>query len=280
MISWLKRKPKDPKAQLNDVLGRFELPTFSTVVLEGLRLLRNPDASFSQISAQISKDPKSTTRILAVSNSSAYALRRPVQNLDHAVALLGRAQVETLLLALATSDVLPRKKIPGYNPHTFWKEAAKRAAVAQEFARLLHPASRSEVFTAALLQEMAVPLLVQSRAEEYLPVLSEAEQAGANLNEIEAAAFGWDHAQVGGWMCEYWGFPEGLTNAIGAHHETGEDVPPAVALCALIETCEADGGNHERLYAAGKNYGLCSEEMSRVLSEGEVRANEIAAQFC
>lgn len=275
MLGWFRRKG-DPKAQLMKVLGDAQLPTFPAVVLEALSLLRNPDAQLVDISNKLVVDPGVSVKLLGVSNSAGFSLRQPVMNVEHAVALLGRSTVEGLLLGFAISAALPHNS---HTPKNFWTLAARRAVTARSLAQLLHPATQSESFTAALLQDMSLPLLANTRGAEYREVLAAANAGEQALETLERELYGWDHAHVSGWMCDSWGFPQQLTNAIGSHHEEPElGVPLSVALVSGFgATPEAEHESLiERLHST---HGLNRDAVSALLQKAAEDAGEVAALF-
>ena len=94
------------------------------------------------------------------------------------------------------------------------------------------PRDRGICFTAALLQDMAVPLLADARPDAYGPIL-EASAGTPLLQKLEQETLGLDHSEVAGWLCDTWEFPTGLAEAIRAHHAP-EDAPLAVRISALI----------------------------------------------
>ena len=143
MLGWFAKRKTDPKRVLDQVLGKFELPSFPVVVAEAMRQLRDPDQSLSDIATGLQRDPKVTVRILNLANSPAYSLRHPVRNVQHAVSLLGRSEVEALLLSVAVRGALP-KTPRWFDDARFWQASARRAASARALAVKLHPSTASE----------------------------------------------------------------------------------------------------------------------------------------
>jgi HD-like signal output (HDOD) protein len=278
MIGWFKRKKRDPKVDLAQILGRYRPPTFPKVVLDSLAQLRRPDVGLDRVSRLLSADPGVSVHLLKLANASAYALKREVRNVEHAVSLLGRGETEALLLTVAVKNVLPSKKQPGFDPVSFWRAAARRAATARALADVLHPATRSESFTAALLQDMALPLLLEARGAEYRAVLDDWRQTGRDLSDIESTAFGWNHAHVAGWLCEEWRFPAALSNAIGAHHEEDSSIPASVSLVAMLRE-ETDTPSEEFLEKARGLHALAPDDVTALVCHAFEEAESLATRF-
>jgi len=90
MLGFFKRKKLDPKRRLAESLGELELPSFSTMTVSALRLLRDPKSSTAAIAEAIESNPGVVVRLLRMVNSAAYGLAQRVDRVGHAVNLLGR----------------------------------------------------------------------------------------------------------------------------------------------------------------------------------------------
>jgi HD-like signal output (HDOD) protein len=283
MLNIFKKKQIDPKEQMKAVLGEYQLQSFPVIVMNALEKVRDADASNPEISDLVATDPGLSVRLLTTVNSAAYALRHKVSNVDHAVSLMGRGELESVLISMAVHEVMPADNIPGFDAHRFWGAAARRAALARGLADLIDPSSRSESFTAALLQDMAIPILAQQRAEDYGPVLERWHANGADLATLEREAFGWDHATVAMWMCDDWGFPDRIAEAIGAHHGTDDNelvALPAVSLVSVLrEQDDATSGVEQLIENACENYNLPEEQVIELVDSSFAAAEDISRMF-
>ena len=204
MLNFFKKKQINPKEQMKAVLGDYELPSFPIIVMSAMEKVRDADSSNSEISELVASDPGLSVRLLTTVNSAAYALKHKVNNIDHAVSLMGRGELESILISVAVHEVMPKENIPVFDAQRFWGAAARRAALARRLADQIDPSSRSESYTAALLQDMAIPILAQQRADDYGPVLEHWYANGFDLVTLERETFDWDHATVAMWMCDDW----------------------------------------------------------------------------
>lgn len=276
MLSWFAKRKTDPKRVLDEVLGKFDLPSFPVVVSEAMRQLRDPEQSLHEIATGLMRDPKVTVRILNLANSPAYSLRHPVRNVQHAVSLLGRSEVEALLLSVAVRGVMP-KTPRWFDDARFWQASARRAACARALATKLHPSTANECFTASLLQDMAVPLLVKAR-KEYRAVRESWATGDEELGDLERETLGFDHATIAAAMSERWGFPAKLTAAIGGHHEEDEDIPAAVRIVAQLEEIdEADEDLDVIVSVAHEDFGLNEDQVESLVEESFQEADQVAA---
>ena len=282
MLNIFKRKKIDPKEQMRAVLGDYKLPSFPVIVMNALEKTRDADASNSEIAELVATDPGLSVRLLTTVNSAAYALRHKVNNVDHAVSLMGRGELESILISMAVHEVMPSENIPLFDAHRFWGAAARRASLARGLANLIDPSAHSESFTAALLQDMAIPVLAQQRADDYGPVLENWYANGMDLASLERERFDWDHATVAMWMCDDWGFPDRIAEAIGAHHGTDDDeltALPAVSLVSVLREHEEASGVEQIVENAYENYNLPRDQVVKLVDTCFSAANDISRMF-
>jgi len=305
MLGWLRRRRDDPRTLLREALPGFELPTFRAIVLDAMGALRQPETSLADVGSIVGRDPGLTARVLRVANSPAYGLRHDVRSVEHAASLLGRSQLEALLVGVAVGEQLPRRPVGGHDPVRFWRAAARRATAARRLAGELHPTTRGESFTAALLQDMAVPLLAQARGNVYGGILDAWRAGDGSLAAIETDRMGFHHAHVAGAMAQHWGLPDALVTAVGAHHDAppsdegsaaeghpdeSDGLPAAVTLVAYLAE-EPDGGASDPGGAAAvpgaealiedayARHGLARERTASLLDAAFAEADEVARGF-
>jgi HD-like signal output (HDOD) protein len=215
-----------------------------------LTLLRDPERSMPEIAKALSQDAALSVAVLRQANSPAAGLRRAVPNVQHAVSLLGRATVESIVVTEMVRDAVPSRSAPGFEPQRFWAAASRRSNIARELAGILDPGNAMVAATASLLQDIAVPLLVHRQSDNYAPVLQRWHADGGDLSEQERDTFGWDHSNVGEWLCKAWDLPAELTELIGAHHSPESCAAPVALVAARGE--EPSDDDIDRLVALGE----------------------------
>ena len=68
MLNMFKKKPLDPKAELQAVLGGYELPSFPALIMHALDKVRVENASLSEIAELVAADPGLSERLLKTVN--------------------------------------------------------------------------------------------------------------------------------------------------------------------------------------------------------------------
>jgi len=249
--------------------------------LHALSALRDEDATLDRISETLNVDPGISVRVLSMVNSAGYGLCAPVDDLRQAVQLVGRASLESLLISMGVRRALPQNA-KGVDSKSFWKAAALRAAAARRLAEILHPRDAQRAFTAALLQEMAVPMLAERQGAAYVAILDRWREGGPGLHELEREEFGCDHTELGLLMCQAWELPESLAVAIGGHHdEPGDEdaVPHAVLLSGFLRESGTEDGTDDLLAAARDRHGMAPETVTGLLDASLEDAEDLARLF-
>ncbi len=281
-----KRKKQDPSQALKEMLENYELPSFPKSVMKVLELLREPDAPISDISKLIEADPGMHVTVLKTVNSAAFGLSRKIGNIQHAISLLGRNRLESIILPIAVKNAVPRIELYCLNQQDFWKISAMRACLAKAIAGFLHPTSQAECFTAGLLQDMAVPVLLHIKEQKYCMTLETwNEDKGVSLEKLERETFGLDHQGVGALMAEKWQFPQYLLEAILYHHSTdgaNTSIPKAVTAVSQIRYRQELAGeacDDSMLEILRETLDVSSTASEKILEKANREASEFYSIF-
>ncbi len=263
-----------PQHDFTETLKGYEPPSFPALVSQALSELGDPECEIGSVADLIERDPGASARVLRLVNSAAMSPRSTITSIHHASMMLGKNQLEALLISVGAQGVLPNPTCASFEHRRFWATSARRAMLASALAERTDPTRRSENFTAALLQDMAVPVLAL-RADLYGDVLEHWHRSSDDLADIETSNYGWHHGMVASWMGTKWNFPQEFTHFMGQHHgpEATADLLPAFVVSPIRES-DADGD--ELVIAAGATLlNLGSAEMAELM----VTADEAAARF-
>ncbi len=269
----------DPQKKIKQILKGYELPSFPAVIMQILQKIRSPYSSVSSIADSLSLDPGLSVKLLGIANSAAFSPTKKVENLTQAIALVGISQLESMVLGVGVAKGMPKQTCQWHDPGEFWLASARRAILASDLSRMMCPAKESECFTAAFLQDMALPFLACHRSEDYDPIFKKWHLEGGDLAELEKGQLDWDHTEVASWICAQWGLPENIAASIRGHH--GATVPDhqalgPVRLVAILREDEANLGIDELIVAATNDYGLDEENVRAMIPAAFEKAKELA----
>lgn len=243
-----------------------------------LSKLRDPDIPVQSISTDLEIDPGLHVKVLRTVNSVAFGLANKVNSVSHAISLLGRSRLESLVLSVVTKDTIDRGLVPGwFDMKTFWLSASRRAALARGIAQRLHPETQAEAFTVGLLQDMAVPLMAAVKGEDYREIYqSWQKQDGVELANLENERFGICHPTLGAGLAESWGFPEELVDHVSGHHDkTAKEGNLAIQVASLIKDNPGPLDIQALATRANAELNLDQNLMIELISSTEKEASEL-----
>ena len=234
------------RIHLKKLLANVDLPALPQSAIRLVELAGDPKNGPSELAVPIESDAGLTGQLLKFVNSSHFGFAQEIPSVRLAVVLLGIRTVKNFALWNAVFSMLPNPKCGPFDLKLLWQDSLRRAL----FARAVATNGEAEdVFVAALLQDMAIPLLAQELPEQYGEFLDARESGRKRLSDIEAEEFGWTHADAAAVMARVWKFPKQLTELIESHtriHEVFDssnatDSMFSVVLSALLPTsCDAD----------------------------------------
>jgi HD-like signal output (HDOD) protein len=219
-----------------------DIPPLPSAVTRLIAEINQPEPNINQMVKLISSTPEIAAKIIQTVNSALFSPRIPITNVKHAVTLLGLQHIRTIALAYATMEALPKPKSDLFDHEAFWTDSLLRAIMSRSFSKKTLRSHMEEAFTASLLSDLALPVLLSVWREYYEPVIEEWKQSPRRLSEIEREHFGWDHAQAGAWIAQSWEFPEEMVCYLGAHnlsrekineHELGDTIAAPMAVAAI-----------------------------------------------
>jgi HD-like signal output (HDOD) protein len=271
------RKLSEQAAIATGDFGRMfrelEIPSLPQAATACLEMAGDEDADVGKIAGAISSDPGISARVLRMVNSAHFGIPNRIGNVRQAVAMLGLGRIRSLVLGCGAIEALPRRG-EGFDPEAFWRTSLQRSVFAEVLAREICRGSEGEAFTGALLQDMALPILLCKWGKHYRPVYESAVSSGRDLVLVEREELSWTHAEAGAWMARNWGFPDVLVCCVGLHHATLDEIAAldlggspvaAVSVSSRVPdaatVCRGELGFSEEKYR-----GVC-EEVDRACEE-------------
>lgn len=264
-----------PPAALREVLGSRRLPSFPSRHQRILDELRRDGENPAPVVEAISMDPAVSVRVLRMANSAAFGLRKPVESIHRAVVLLGRRRLEALVIGLGVARAVPRHRVGPLDRVAFWAAATRRAAIARRLSQEVLPAQTAMLFTAALISDVAVPLLAGIRPRIYADLFRATQKDNIPLEVVERETFGWTHADVAGWLTTEWALPSTLVQLVATHHDampkdrSEAGIVRAAALAAGSLGLEPDPTRRSALATAAcwHHLGIIPDTTQRILGE-------------
>jgi HD-like signal output (HDOD) protein len=207
----------DTRIDLRKMLSGAQLPALPQSAIRLLELSQNPDNGPAEFAVPIESDPGLTGQVLRFLNSSYFGFVQEISSVKLGIALVGIRTIKNFALWSAVFSLMPNPKCGPFDLKSLWQDSLRRAIFARRFGKLLGLVETEDLFTAALLQDMAIPLLAKEMPHHYQELLDKRDGGNVRLSDLELDRFGWTHAVAGGIMARGWKLPEGFAALVEMH---------------------------------------------------------------
>jgi len=232
-------RTKTAHPDLQQTLAKTQLAALPQSAIRLLELSRDPASGPAQYAAPIEADPGLAGQVLKFVNSSYFGFSRKISSVKVGITLVGARTIKNFALWNAVFSLVPNPHCGPFDLRSVWQDSLRRALFARTVARSRGLKTTEDIFTAALLQDMAVPVLAKEFPDIYVKLLAAREQGRRRLSSLEQASFGWTHGQAAGQLARQWNLPDEFASLIECH--AGGDggwpdelAPAIVALSALL----------------------------------------------
>jgi HD-like signal output (HDOD) protein len=220
--------------------------------------LSQPSVTAGEIGDIINADAAIASKVLQITNSAFFRLRKPVVRIKDAVTYLGFATIRNLVLS---AEIFSQWKIPqdllDVDPERLQNHAQNTAAACKSLAG--GRVSGDDAWIAGLLHDIGYWILVQECPKELARALQLSREQGLPLFECERRTVGATHAEIGAYLLGLWGLPYTVVEAVALHHTPtavtshGYDLLGALAVShALLEPA----GGHALNTGGEANMGI------------------------
>jgi len=195
------------------------LPTLPDIVQKLITLIQDERTSASDLSKLISYDQAISLRLLKVANSAYYGFLKEVATIQHAIVILGFDEVKRLSLGIGMINF-----ISGMHDVSFrllqdlWRHSVG-CSLATQIISIKTGVNSDITTTAALLHDIGKLVLDNVFTSEYRSVMNRVKAESIYAVNAEKNIFGFDHADVGLWVCSKWKLPPALILPIAYHHQ-------------------------------------------------------------
>jgi len=216
-----------------------QIPAFPPIVLRLIDLLSQEGTETSVLVREIAAEPTLSAQILRLANSPLFGLTAQVDTIHQAVVTLGFIRVQTLVMAVATTNYM-KGAMRTEALQKCWRHTLASAVLCRELARAasLGP---DRAYTFGLLHDIGRLGLLVAYPDAYESLLQAADRDAVSLLDLEKKRFGLDHCEAGRQLVEQWKLPPEFCIVAGRHHDPPSGAPPdfltlAHAACRLADT--------------------------------------------
>ena len=205
--------------EFRKILNVDQLPAMPHSALSVLQLDNDvAKVNINDLVRPIESDPGLAAQVLKFLNSSYFGFQSTISNIKQGIALVGIRIVKNFVLWKAVFSLIPKSKHAGFDVGLLWQDSLRRAMFSRFMLMEQKKGDPEIAFAGALLQDMAIPLLLKQNPEIYDKVLNKLTlDPTARLSTLEREAFGWTHADAAGFLGRNWKLPPPLVAIIENH---------------------------------------------------------------
>lgn len=199
------------------------LPPIPTVMAELVQALKDEETDLNVVGKIIAKDPSMSVNVLKVANSAFYRLSVKVNDIEHAVRLLGTKEIASLCIACMAGRTL--KAPAGHKTmdiRKFWHHSVATVVIAKGLCSGLKIQAQSNIYLAGLIHDVGKIILDRFMHDAYQEIIKITYNEGISMTEAELRVIGESHSRVGGWLMEAWNFPSSFAKIADYHHAVME----------------------------------------------------------
>jgi putative nucleotidyltransferase with HDIG domain len=186
-----------------------------------VEVLQDPQFDLEQVARIVSQDVGLTAKLLKLVNSAALGLAQPIHSIPDAVALVGAARLQSLVMSAWAFSFADEKMCRGFSPAAEWNHALAVAQAAENLAReqRADPTLMESAFVAGILHDVGKVMLAANSPDAYAGILALARKQSQPLWRTETQVLGYSHAEVGGCLLGLWGLDLVIVEAVSRHHQ-------------------------------------------------------------
>jgi HD-like signal output (HDOD) protein len=179
--------------------------------------LSQPTVTAGEVGDIVNADAAIASKVLQITNSAFFRLRKPIVRIKDAVTYLGFATIRNLVLS---AEIFSQWKNPqnplSVDPEQLQNHAQLAAAACKSLAG--GRASPDDAWLAGLLHDIGYWVLVQECPDELGQALELSRNQHLPLFECERLTTGATHAEIGAYLLGLWGLPYSIVEAVALHH--------------------------------------------------------------
>jgi HD-like signal output (HDOD) protein len=204
--------------RIQDIGRLVSLPQTTYTLLS---LLMDEKTFPRDLQVVVEQDPALAAKVISLSNSSYYSLRRPVSTIERAINVIGFKELEFMAMGLGLSETFDLSQVPdGFDGQALWLHSLSVAWISRELALLTKAVDPSEAMITGLLHELGIIILVSKFPVQFQQIM-ELILAGMTFVEAESA-LGLRHDILGYLLAKNWGLPPVFQAGILYHHRPRE----------------------------------------------------------
>ncbi|MBI4651422.1 HDOD domain-containing protein [Candidatus Desantisbacteria bacterium] len=218
------------------ILKMDKMPTIPSLYLKLQDIMKSEDFSFNEIAKIIENDVTMTAKILQYVNSAYFGLRYRIYDILHAVTYLGLETLKSIILTLNVFCEFTDEEMEKFSIQNLYNHSLRVSCLVSSIIQITATEDRSaeESIVAGMLHDIGKLIFIKNKPEIYTEIFQINKDKGTPLHTLENQYFGVNHAEVGSFLTEIWGFSPNLIDAINKHHNPHNALKPPLNINSAV----------------------------------------------
>ncbi|MCH2156891.1 MAG: response regulator [Opitutales bacterium] len=207
--------------QLKGFIGQTEsLPTPPKLYRDLVDTIQGEACDVSEISRILESDPALVGKILKTVNSSCFGFGSRISNCEQAVAALGVETIRALILKEEVFSILSDSLSQMFDLEKWRSRSLKVARLSRSIFKDKNEDNSlaDDAFIAGMLLNIGETILLTYNPYKYIILHDTYPQDSDKKFRAEEEIFGENHATVGAYLLQLWGFAYEVGEAVASHH--------------------------------------------------------------
>ncbi len=197
------------------------IPALPKALMELLNEIQSPSGSVAGLARIIGSDVGLSAQVLKIANSGFFRTANTVNDVSHAVRLLGFESIRALVVM---GSVFEAFKASGVDLEAAAKLQERSLSIGQVARRIAVSEAMGQVAAeqaqcAGMLAHIGSLILSGTYGPKVSEIRGEIDRSGAGVAEVEHKYLGVNHAELGAALLDLWEFPGDVVEAVLFHHE-------------------------------------------------------------
>jgi putative nucleotidyltransferase with HDIG domain len=220
---------------LRQVVGRIgQLPAMPKIYARLQTALAVADVTANDVADIVNTDAAIASKLLQITNSAFFRLRKPIVRIKDAVTYLGFSTIRNLVMSaeLFARWEMPPVLLGDVCPDHLQQHALLVAQASKSLAT--GKVSPDDAWLAGLVHDIGYLILAQQCPDELKLAITQSQLDHRPLFECEKQIIGASHAEVGAYLLGLWGLPYPIVEAVAMHHTAGSVASHGFDLLATL----------------------------------------------
>lgn len=183
----------------------------------------DPTSTIDDVAEIVMEDPNITARLLHLANSAFFGIATQIESVQRAISIMGLAHLNNLVLAISVTKAFKGINSQLVNMKDFWIHSVYTASLAKIIARHCNVLDSERLFVCGMLHDIGHLVIYTALPTHAENVLERASVEQVPLRFLEKEMLGFDYAEVGGALLQFWKLPDSISMPVLHHTQVDID---------------------------------------------------------